>query len=121
MGARYITTDLVLESDADLSELAAALERGGLFVLAAKNQRTTLEVGQESKNLEDTLDTILNAIEGLDPRQCQTWMDCSKRELDVGFDYDPAHFATETSIGQTLLQRMAESGVSLVITHYREQ
>ena len=126
MGAQYLNTDLELQSESDLSELVSALEGLGLHHLHLGPREgtpwhATLEVDSfESGNqLEPTLLKLLDSIESL-PKHCvAAWKGCTLREFDIGFECQEEPFNSEFAIGDEILRRAVDLGISIRITIYR--
>lgn len=118
----YINTDLLLESEADVSALVAYFNTANCFDLYVSEDRRS--AGFESNITADeatpaqTISALLDAIQLLEGDLLERWRACTVRELDIGFNCGTQPYAMNHKLPADLLKRVAEAGLTLVITHY---
>lgn len=118
----YLNTDLLLESEADLSALISYFNTANCFDLYVSEDRRG--AGFESTIAVDdatpaqTISALLDAIERLDGDLLENWRACTVRELDIGYNCGTQPYAMNHKLPADLLKRVADAGLTLVITHY---
>jgi hypothetical protein len=130
----YRTTDLELDSAADLTALAAALEARGLdvghralwiddtewFRIAEPQWFWRFQAGGEGpyNDPEAEIAALLAAVEALDPPARAAWDGCSQRVFDLAYDCGTRPFSVRHDLSAGTLGRLAAAGGLLRITLY---
>ena len=119
---QYLNTDLLLQSDNDLSNLVAFFNGADCFDLYVSDDRK--DAGFES-NLTasgdapaETITALLDAIDRLDGALLDAWRACTVREFDVGYNCGTEPYSKHDKLPPELLKRIGDSGITLVITLY---
>jgi hypothetical protein len=122
---RYLNTDLDLVAERDLTPLSAALEARGLFALnitQAEDQRwyAIFEVDgpAEPESPEQSMSLMLDAIESLSGPARDLWLECSRREFNIGYDCGDHPWAFNNGLSNRTLLRIGSAGASVRITLY---
>lgn len=119
---QYLNTDLLLESENDLTGLAHHLETADCYALYLSDDGR--RAGFESSHAPldstpaQTIAALMTIIERLDGDHLAAWNACTARELDVGYSCGNEPYSANDLIPSDLLRRMADAGLSLVITLY---
>lgn len=121
---RHRNTDLVLQSDADVTGLVAELTTRRLpcvDVSRGDNGRwyVRFEVDAQLPEPETVIARMLDAVESLAPPLRAVWDGCSLREFDIGYDCGEEPWAFNQGLSAGLLRRVAAAGASIRITLYR--
>lgn len=121
---RHRNTDLVLQSDADVTGLVAELTTRRLpcvDVSRGDNGRwyVRFEVDAQLPEPETVIALMLDAVESLAPPLRALWDGCSLREFDIGYDCGEEPWAFNQGLSAGLLRRVAAAGGSIRITLYR--
>lgn len=87
----YLNTDLDLTSPAPLSELAAALDAGGVRSLYAPHADNgawyaVFETSEQFTEPEPNIAAMLDVIESISAPLRSVWDGCVKREFNIGYD-----------------------------------
>jgi hypothetical protein len=121
----YRNTDLVLTAGFDLRALGDVLEDGGLVLLhcqpdaAGTKWLASLETCTASEESPDeTIGKLLDVIERLGESARETWLRCTQREFNIGYDCGVEPRSFETFVSAETIARMARLGISLGITIY---
>lgn len=119
----YLNTDLNLESAADLTALAAALERAGVYGLHVGRDddgrwRAHFEANEEHDGPEGHVAAMLAAVESLDPPLRAAWAGCTRRVFDMGYECGAEPRLFERDLSAELLARVVRAGASLRLTLY---
>ena len=117
-------TDLVLQSDADVTGLVAELTTRRLpFVDVSRGDNgrwyVRFEVDAQLPEPETVIALMLDAVESLSPPLRAVWDGCSPREFDIGYDCGEEPWAFNQGLSAGLLRRVAAAGASIRITLYR--
>lgn len=122
----YLNTDLDLISSDELTALAAMFERCGFFTLHVTHRDDGLwyasfETRDQHTEPEPNIAAMVAIIESLLEPHRSIWLECTRRDFNVGYDCgaEPWAFTQEFSSG--LLGRMAAVGASLRLTLYPSQ
>jgi hypothetical protein len=127
VSTRYINTDLDLEVACDLGPLAAALEAKDIFPLHITQKvegcwSATFECVTFRDDVSDTPDTrigkMLDVVESLQGEASRLWLQCSRREFNLGYDCGDTPFSFYTGLTNSTLLRVAGVGASIGITLY---
>lgn len=121
---RHRNTDLVLQSDADVTGLVAELTTRRLpsvDVSRGDNGRwyVRFEVDAQLPEPETVIARMLDAVESLAPPLRAVWDGCSLREFDIRYDCGEEPWAFNQGLSAGLLRRVAAAGGSIRITLYR--
>lgn len=130
MNTSYLNTDLEIESREDLAAGAGALEAGGLWVMFRDETPNedglyfarfeVFEVaGQSGYRADQTVSTLLSAVEALPPPLRRVWDACSLRLFDLGYQSGKEPFAFQDDLSAETLRRLTAVGGSLRVTLYR--
>jgi hypothetical protein len=119
----YLNSDLDLTSSEDLLDLAGEFKSHGLFALNASRGEdglwyATFEVLDQSAEPEPNIAAMVTIIESLVEPHRSTWLRCSRREFNIGYDCGAEPWAFNQGLSCELLSRIAEAGVSLRWTLY---
>ncbi|PQO30425.1 hypothetical protein DTL21_24025 [Bremerella cremea] len=119
----YRNTDLDLVSRDDLSDLAVALEKGGispLHVTPSPNGfwYATFETDKQYTEPNPNILQMLDVINSLTESVQSLWATCIKREFNIGYDCGTDPWAFNQGLSTELLRRLAEVGASIRITLY---
>lgn len=122
----YLNTDLDLTSAEDLAELAAALERGGVYPLHVTRGDdglwySILETNEQFQEPESSIAVMLAAIELLTPDLRLVWNRCSQRDFNIGYDCGDRPWAFNQGLSTDVLGRIAAAGATLRITLYPDR
>jgi hypothetical protein len=118
---RYLNTDLEIESKRDLSRIVEEFGED-VFVLHHGEirgyQHASFEISGTIAGADETINFFCTLVEALPKEVREIWDGCCSRVLDVGYQSgtSPRNFRSE--IRAPTIQRVAEIGVSLVITIY---
>lgn len=122
MISRYLTVDLLIESELNLTALADYLE-GKVLFLWKEITNNLSSIGLET-NLtgttgpeEDILEMI-NLISTLPPDLQYLWANCRKKVMDIGFECGNTEDTIDSFISTNTLQRIAQYGCSINIRIY---
>src|SRR5215207_7432202 len=88
---QYLNTDLDLESLEDLTEMATALETGGLFDLHVTHLDdgrwvASFETERQHEQPAPNIHEMLSAIESLTKPLRAHWNRCTLREFNIGYE-----------------------------------
>ena len=123
----YLNTDLDLISEADLTQLAAAFEAGGVDPLSDPRLGDdgqwwlTFETSEQYTEPDPNIAAILNVVEALNPDLRVIWNRCSRREFNIGYDCGLEPWAYNQALSPEVLGRMAAAGASMRITLYPDR
>ncbi len=122
MEARYLTVDLVIKSDSDLTALAEFLE-GKVFFLWKELRINQSSIGIET-NLcntsgpeEDILE-LLNLIDALPTDLMITWANSKEKVMDIGYECGSMEIPINSFISSQIVQRLAQRGCAINIRIY---
>jgi hypothetical protein len=122
---RYLNTDLDLICAADLTPLTSALDARGVCPLSVDQGGdglwySILEIRNDAEpdEPETTICVMLDAIEAIDGEAKEIWLNCIKREFNVGYDCGDEPWAFNNGLTNATLKRMASVGASFRITLY---
>jgi hypothetical protein len=117
---RFITTDLDVESQSDLTLLVEAFERAGLFALVPPGQDTvqsaTFEVPLNAE-LSDEVADLVSAIDGLNGEALHLWKEATK-VFNFGFERTGSEFAVGAVVSHPVVEMIALRGASVAVTIY---
>ena len=118
-----LNTDLDLTSTDDLTDLAAELAAQGVYSLHVTCGEdglwyATFETDRSFEEPEENIAAMLMAIESLSPVQRDIWHNCTRRELNIGYDCGYEPWAFNQSLSSELLGRVSQAGAVLRITLY---
>lgn len=122
VGTKYLNTDLLLQSQNDLSDLVAFFNSADCFDLYVSEDGKS--AGFESNltahppSPAETIATLLDAIDRLDGALLAAWKACDVREFDVGYDCGTDPYSRHDKLPPALLKRVTDAGITLVITLY---
>ncbi len=122
MGARYITTDLILEGGFDFQSLHKEIEQSDLIAQWHQRGECWLAnhgIGPQINDPNEGIEFLLDIIEGLSGPGRETWNRLSSRRFDMGFQGEPTHFSREWEVRSDTLARIVAFQGSLVVTIYR--
>jgi hypothetical protein len=121
----YLNTDLDLICARDLTPLTSALDARGVRPLSVDQGGeglwySILEITNEAEpdEPETTICAMLDAIEAIDGEAKEIWMNCIKREFNVGYECGDEPWAFNQGLTNSTLKRMASVGASFRITLY---
>jgi len=119
----YLNTDLDLISSRDLTDLAAALDAGGVFPLHVTRDgdgfwHARFETADQYPDPAASIAALVAAAESLSETHRAIWSGCSMRELNIGYDCEAEAAVLNNSLSPELLRRVAAVGASLAITVY---
>ena len=124
----YLNTDLVLTSPNELTALAAIFESRGVYPLHVGLEEDglwygTFETQDSHAEPEPNIAVMVAVAESLSEPHRSVWMQCSKREFNIGYDCGAQPWAFNQGLSCELLGRIAAVGASLRVTLYpdREQ
>jgi len=120
---KYLNTDLDLTCADDLRPLVAVFEQRGLYTLHVTRSddgmwQARFETNREFTAPEPNIDAILSAIESLDGSLRKLWMDCTRREFNIGYDFGNGPWAFNQQLSTTILRRLSDVGAMLALTLY---
>lgn len=120
---RYLNTHLVLESAADLTDLANAFRAAGLHPLHVTkgdhgNWYASFETIVQFGDPESNIAVMLSAIESLASPLSTIWRETTLREFNIGFDCGPEPWAFNQGLSNALLIRIGSVGASIRVTIY---
>ena len=119
----YLNSDLDLQSDDDLTELAAALKSQGLFdlhVTKGDDGRwyACFEAGGDADEPEPNIKELVDALESLPQRLKTVWAKCRLREVNIGYACGERPWAFNQGLSNEILRRLAALGICLRVTIY---
>lgn len=119
----YLNTDLDLVSTEDLSELGNVFENAGTSPLHLTKGEdglwyTTLETDKQHTEPEANISEILTIIESLTEPDRQLWINCTRREFNIGYSCGDHPRAFIQGLSPELLRRVANVDASILITLY---
>ena len=122
----YLNTDLDLVSSDDLTELGNAFEVAGAFPLHDTQGEdglwyATLETDEQHTEPDPNISEMLTIIESLAEPLRNLWMNCTRREFNIGYDCGADPWAFNQGLSAELLRRVANVGASIRITLYPDQ
>lgn len=121
MEVRYLNTDLEIESKSDLSRIVEEFGKD-VFVLHHGEMRgyqhASFEMAGSTAGADEVINSFCLLVEQLPKEVREIWDGCCSRVLDIGYESgtSPRNFRSE--IRASTIQRIAEIGVSVVITIY---
>lgn len=120
---QYLNSDLDLQSDDDLTDLAAALTSRGLLdlhVTKGDDGRwyACFEAGENANEPEPNIRAILEALESLPEHLEAVWARCSLREVNIGYNCGVRPWSFNQGLSNEVLQRLAALGLCLRVTIY---
>lgn len=128
MKQRYINTDLVLESEQDLSAVEAILDaqadllyaqrlHNGLWHVSAEARGSGIR-GDPASSLERDLTALLMLLESMSDEHQALLRTCKKFEFDIGWDTSEHRPEGHFTLMPSILSRIAAIGASLSVTIY---
>lgn len=118
----YINTDLLLQSENDLSDLVSYFNGADCFDLYVSEDRKSAgfesNLTAENPAPAQTIAALLDAVDRLDGALLAAWRACEVREFDIGFNCGQDPYSTHDRLPPDLLKRVADAGITLVITLY---
>jgi hypothetical protein len=119
----YLNTDLELESEHDLKNLADAFTANGAFALHVTLGKdgiwyAWIETNESYSDLESNIDALLSILESFPPSLRADWDQCRLREFNTGYDCGTEPWAFNQGWSFDLLARVVKAGASLRITLY---
>jgi hypothetical protein len=122
----YLNTDLDLASAKDLTALAAAFQKRGMYSLHVSHNDdgmwyATLETEEQHDEPESNIAAMLVAIESLAGSLRTAWRGCTRREFNIGYDCGEEPWGFNQALSPGLLARVAKAGASVRITIYPER
>lgn len=122
----YLNTDLVLIGPDDLTELAQALEAGGVPPLYDPQSSdgkwyANFETEEQHSEPDSNISQMLSVIESLAQPLLDVWRHCTLREFNIGYDCGAEPWAFNHGLSTELLQRLGAVGASLRITLYPDR
>ena len=122
----YLNTDLDLVSSDDLTELGKAFEVAGAFPLYVTKGEdglwyARLETDEQHTEPDPNISEMLTIIESLAEPLRNRWMNCTRREFNIGYDCGANPWAFNQGLSAELLRRLANVGASIRITLYPDQ
>jgi hypothetical protein len=123
MGAKYLNTDLEIESKSDLSRIVKEFGED-VFVLHHGEMRgyqhASFEIPGSSAGAgaDEIINSFCTLVEELPKEVRKIWDGCCSRVFDVGYESgtSPQNFRSE--IRASTIQRVVEIGAGIVITIY---
>lgn len=123
MEARYLNTDLEIESKQDLSPI---VEEFGEDVSVLhqwefrEHQHASFEIAGSSliSNADDVISFFCSLVDNLPPSAREIWDGCSSRIFDIGYQSGTEPHSFRSEIRASTIQRAADIGASIVITIY---
>jgi len=122
----YLNTDLDLVSEVDLTGLAAAFKRKGVYALHVTHAPDGLwharfETDEQYTEPEGNIAKLVTAVESLGKANRAAWQSCSKRDFNIGYDCGDQPWEFNQGLSAKLLGRLAAIGGSLRITLYPDR
>ncbi|MEZ6143460.1 MAG: hypothetical protein R3B84_23065 [Zavarzinella sp.] len=124
----YRNTDLDLTSPDDLTALAEQLEKRGLALMRRVVQISKVEWfcgfswgGGWFTEAEQSINSMLSAVESLEPQWRSAWDASSLRVFDIGYDCREEPFAFRQQLSTETLSRLAAVGATLRWTLYADR
>lgn len=128
MKQRYINTDLVLESEQDLSAVEAILDaqadllyaqrlHNGLWHLSAEARGSGIR-GDPASSPERDLAALLTLLESMSEEHQTLLRACRKFDFDIGWDTSEHRPEGHFTLASSVLSRIAAIGASLSVTIY---
>jgi hypothetical protein len=119
----YLNTDLDLTSGMDLAPLVSALEAAGVEPLHCARHEdgqwyAICETARQFSEPESNVAAIIAAVESLPAEAQALWSDCTRRELNIGFDCGTKPWAFNEALSNDIIGKIAFVGASLRITLY---
>jgi len=118
MEARYLTIDLIIESDSDITALSSYFE-GKVFFLWNKTNSFGLETNLiDTTQPEEDMLELLNFIEVLPSDLKIMWDNCKKKVMDIGYECGSMALPIDSLISSDTVQRLARLNCAINIRLY---
>ncbi len=122
MDTRYLTVDLLIESEVDLTELVQYLD-GNVLILYQEKIEGSFHIGLESKLMniagpDEDISELLDLFEKAPSHIKDLWSNCSKKVLDIGYEAGDSEETMDSSISTQALQQIVKLGCSINIRIY---
>jgi len=117
----YITTDLDLESQEDLSPLVAEIGKRALPShdgWVNGKYLVVLAYPIDHETPEQTVEGFCDLIEGLSENSKKLWRSCSTRVLDIAFDSGETPTPYHCQLPEPLVNRISALGITIAISVY---
>jgi hypothetical protein len=119
----YLNTDLDLVSSHDLRPLVAAFESHDVLVLHIAQHddglwRASLEAADQHEEPEPNIAALLAVAETLTESDRRSWLGCSRREFNIGYECVSEPRVVEHTLSAELLARIAAVRGSVGLTLY---
>ena len=119
----YCNTDLCLKSESDLTPLADALTVRGLPSMCVQlcedgNWYASFETEEDFDEPLANIAAILDILDSLPEPHLTTWANCTRRELDIGFDSPAMRPELDLTFPCDLLARVVGVKATLRVTVY---
>ncbi len=122
MEIKYITGDMDLFSNSDLSLVADKIEKKGycLHVNQWANDKYQISIGGLGihNQPEKTISDFCNLAETFNKEEKILWDECSKRIIDIAFESGKEPISITYPLSSTTLNRICKLGISVAITIY---
>lgn len=120
---RYINTDLDVWTTRDIRPLVKALTVRGVHCLhpdlAADDYRfAVFETDEQFSEPEETIRTMLSAIESLRGVARGVWKGSTTREFNLGYDCGDRPWSFQNGLSNEVLSRMAAASATFKLTLY---
>jgi hypothetical protein len=120
---RYLTLDVLLTSESDLTGLVNALEKQGIFIVyngqnEAVGFYAVLEPPVDDESPDTQTKHIAKLVEGLAPNIHQMWSECKSRIFDFGFESGFQPVRLEHDLSKEALESILAVGAEMRISIY---
>lgn len=118
---QFITTDLDVKSEVDLTPLVNAFEEAGLSALLSRGEKVTLVAVFEvalNAELENEVAELVSAIDGLHGEALCLWEGATK-VFNFGYTRSASEFAGGAQLPHAIVEMIANRGASITVTVYK--
>ena len=123
MEVRYLNTDLEIESKGELSKIVEEFAESVLVLHHGEvrgYQHASFEIAGGSVDADGTINSFCLLLESLPNEVREVWDACCSRVFDVGYQSGASPQTFRSEIRASTIQRVANTGASVVITIYPE-
>lgn len=122
MEARYLTVDLVIKADTDLTSLTNFLE-GKVFFLWKELKSDQSSIGFETtlcntSGPEEDILELLNLIGTFPTDIMNLWINSKEKIMDIGYECGSMETPLNSFVSSKIVQRLAQLGCAINIRIY---
>ncbi len=117
----YLNTDLVIESQDDLTPIADSFGEDVIVMYNGKwgkINRASFEIAGVHSDANETIEYFCSLVEGLDEKERSIWDTCFSKIIDVGYESGTSSQNFSSVIRPGTIKRMAGIGAAIEITIY---